>query len=378
MKKPVAIYLTGPLPPPAGGISVHLQRLRDHLIAHGKEVTVYEDSALIHRSLRLSLKRLFGRSPRLITRQESMSGDKNGNVRYLNSIASLLSVIVSDKARQKRIIVHYHTKNWKYRALICLACALNADARSVFTIHSLRDEYRELPVMQRLCLKYALSRASFLIAVNERIADKLESWGGDRNKIAVIPAFLPPQDGNIGSLPAYVERFMGEREPVLSANASGLRIIAGKEIYGVRRTIELCARLKENFPRVGVVFCLSKIDDREYYEKMQGLIREYALEDNFLFVTEPCDFFPVLKKSDVFLRPTTTDGDALSVRESLYLGVPAVVSDAVERPSGSMVFDTDSQESLFLKTLECLENANDIPKSGYDYLSKILTVYESI
>lgn len=377
MKEPAAIYLTGPLPPPAGGISVHVQRLRDHLVAHGEEVIVYEDSALMHRSLRLSLKRLIGRAPRLITRPENVRDKANG-IRYLNSIASLLSFIISGSRRQKRVIVHYHTKNWKYRALICLACALNTNARPVFTIHSLRDEYAELSVMQRLCLKYTLRRASFLIAVNERIADKLEGWGADRKKIAVIPAFLPPHDTDAGNIPAYVEKFMQDREPVLSANASGLRIIAGKEIYGVRRTIELCARLKENFPKVGVVFCLSKVDDRQYYEKMQGLIREYALEENFLFVTEPCDFFPVLKKSDVFLRPTTTDGDALSVRESLYLGVPAVVSDAVERPAGSMVFDTESQESLFLKTLECLENANDIPKSGYDYLGKILAVYESV
>ena len=43
-------------------------------------------------------------------------------------------------------------------------------------------------------------------------------------------------------------------------------------------------------------------------------------------------FIPVLRLTDVLLKPTNTDGDAISVREALYLGVPVVASDVVERP----------------------------------------------
>ena len=40
----------------------------------------------------------------------------------------------------------------------------------------------------------------------------------------------------------------------------------------------------------------------------------------------------MLRLTDVLLKPTNTDGDAISVREALYLGVPVVASDVVERP----------------------------------------------
>ena len=42
----------------------------------------------------------------------------------------------------------------------------------------------------------------------------------------------------------------------------------------------------------------------------------------------------VLRACDVFLRPTRADGDSISVREALALGVRVVASDAAVRPAG--------------------------------------------
>jgi glycosyltransferase involved in cell wall biosynthesis len=46
------------------------------------------------------------------------------------------------------------------------------------------------------------------------------------------------------------------------------------------------------------------------------------------------------KLSDIFLRPTRSDGDANSIREALYLGVPVIASDCVERPDQVLTFRT--------------------------------------
>jgi hypothetical protein len=46
----------------------------------------------------------------------------------------------------------------------------------------------------------------------------------------------------------------------------------------------------------------------------------------------------VVQVSDVFVRPTFADGDAISVREALALGVRCVASDAAVRPNGVRCF----------------------------------------
>ena len=54
---------------------------------------------------------------------------------------------------------------------------------------------------------------------------------------------------------------------------------------------------------------------------------------------------------DFFVRNTSTDGDALSVKEALFLGVPTICTDVVDRPKGVMLFkycDRDSFENCLM------------------------------
>jgi glycosyltransferase involved in cell wall biosynthesis len=48
----------------------------------------------------------------------------------------------------------------------------------------------------------------------------------------------------------------------------------------------------------------------------------------------------------LFVRPTITDGDSVSVRECLHLGVPVVASDAVPRPGGCLLFGSRDQQAM--------------------------------
>ncbi|QSR32851.1 hypothetical protein CFI00_20580 [Nocardioides sp. S5] len=49
---------------------------------------------------------------------------------------------------------------------------------------------------------------------------------------------------------------------------------------------------------------------------------------------DPDDIHTELERHDVLLRATTTDGDAMVVREALDLGLRVVASDVVPRPAG--------------------------------------------
>ena len=110
-------------------------------------------------------------------------------------------------------------------------------------------------------------------------------------------------------------------------------------LYGFDLCIELVRRLRADHPRLGLVICLPQIHLTDYYAELRRRIAEYGLEDHVLFITEPLEeAYPLWQASDVYLRATTTDGDALPIREALSLGVPVVASDASPRPPGTVLF----------------------------------------
>jgi glycosyltransferase involved in cell wall biosynthesis len=47
----------------------------------------------------------------------------------------------------------------------------------------------------------------------------------------------------------------------------------------------------------------------------------------------------------VYLRPTRTDGDAVSIREALHRGAPVIASDAASRPGGVHTLPGDDRDA---------------------------------
>jgi glycogen(starch) synthase len=70
----------------------------------------------------------------------------------------------------------------------------------------------------------------------------------------------------------------------------------------------------------------------------------------------------VIKRSSVFLRPTTSDGDSISLREALHFNVPVVASDAAPRPDGSILFASRDQED-FICAIETALQTGEAPCS---------------
>jgi hypothetical protein len=192
------------------------------------------------------------------------------------------------------------------------------------------------------------------VAVSENVKERLIGLGAEGARIQVIPAYLPPPEADANaSLPGYITEFMRLHTPMLSAYGWRLWLDSqGNDIYGFDLCIELMRLLKPKFPQVGLVFCMPQIGLADYYAELRRRIAEYGLDDNILFITEPLDeAYPIWQASDVYLRPTTTDGDAVAVREAMSLGVPVVASDAGPRPNGAVVFPSRNLPA-FLSSVE--------------------------
>ena len=195
------------------------------------------------------------------------------------------------------------------------------------------------------------------VAVSEVVREQLLEKGVPPGRITVAPAYIPPSGSDdLSGLPGYLRDFLGSHAPVLSTYGSWLTLDEhGVDMYGFDHCIEAIKALKAEHPGIGLVISLPAVTNVEYFRELNERVAASGIQGNVLFVTDPLDdTSPLWQASDVFLRATNTDGDAVSVREALHLHVPVVASDASARPDGVVLFETRNLEALVRAVREVL------------------------
>ncbi|MNE76491.1 hypothetical protein D3C80_1727300 [compost metagenome] len=94
--------------------------------------------------------------------------------------------------------------------------------------------------------------------------------------------------------------------------------------------------------------------NKEKIEKYLNHIETHKVNTNIQIQLGSVDFYNLLRHADLSIRATNTDGDALSIRESIHLNKPCAASDAVKRPSGVIIFRSRSAEGLKEAILDIL------------------------
>jgi glycosyltransferase involved in cell wall biosynthesis len=144
--------------------------------------------------------------------------------------------------------------------------------------------------------------------------------------------------------------------------------------YGFELLIAAVERLRKNYPSAG---CLV-MGDSANAQEMREALESKGLGDAFVLLGdvdhEEC--LSLLSRSDVFVRATYNDGDSISVREALSLGVPVVASNVGTRPAGSFVFKAGSVDGL-LACIESALNAGAIErtKESVNTVEQLMSVY---
>jgi len=319
-----SVALVGYYPPPIGGITIHIKRLYRAMKARGIQSTVFD------------------------------IGDhfpKSENIIPVNSFYRWLPGYLVGKMND---IVHYHGQSWLSRTLLLLV-KLRLK-RIIFTFHSLRDELGSLSLFNRLLIWFVAHFGDHFIAPGRDVRQKLIRFGFPPDKISVIPTFLPPhnEEQDYKAIPSYIWDFVKHHDPVLTANAFKISFFNGVDLYGIDMCVRLCARLKKQYPQIGLLFSLPNVGDYNYLSLMLENINKLGIEHNFFFISEEIELYPLLAHSRLFLRPTSTDSYGVSVAEAIYMGTPAVASDVCERPKGTALFhsrDDDDFEKVVLEQL---------------------------
>jgi len=319
-----SVALVGPYPPPYGGVSVHIKRLHRRLAALGIPSWVYCQPSPPA-----------GREERVVP----------ASIKF-----SWHAWIPEQGWRCNTSIVHFHD-GWCW-APAAVAMLLRGK-KVVMTLHNQQAGsvmWQSVSWLERQASQWLFRHPRvWWVAVSQEVRRQLIEKGVPPARISLAPAYIPPRAAaDASSLPAHVRDFLGTHSPVLSTYAWRLTIDElGVDVYGFDQCIELIRSLKADFPRIGLAISLPQVADVDYFRDLQVRVAAHDIEDNVLFITEPLDDVHLLwQASDVYVRATNTDGDAVAVREALSLRVPVVASDANARPDGVVLFETRNQEAL--------------------------------
>jgi len=240
-------------------------------------------------------------------------------------------------------VVHYHVPGFPAKVRLArFHRSLLAGHRSVFTLHGdVRPSFLAHP---RELVARVYSSFEVVVCVKAGDAAFLREQGVTSRAVDICP-FLPPTAEEDGEPGPETAAFLARFPHVLCANGASLVQRDGAELYGLDLCVELLGRLADR-PETGLVFYLAKDNDPAYLAGIRRRARELGVEGRLLLNTVPAPFYPVIKRSTLLVRPTNTDGDALSIREALHAGVPVLTSDVVRRPEGCRLFANRSLDDL--------------------------------
>jgi len=309
------IVLVGPYPPPHGGISVHLYKVRQQFHKMGIRCRVVNVDP------------------------HAWESDQYIKVR---GGMNLFSTLFSYARRGWALHVHTNGHNLKSWLITLTAGLAGLFGRANFlTLHSgLAPQYLAARWSARLLAWFSCLFYARVIAVSPKVQAALISVGVRPGRTAVLPSFLFTR--------APAERFplpaVEGRRPIL-----GTTLFFRPE-YGFALLVDAVDQLRARYP---ALVCLV-MGSGEQQTDAEQLVAQRGLQRflRFLGNLEHEKCLSVMSQCDLFVRPALADGDANCVREALALGIPVVASTAGHRPSGTILFQSGNVADLVLKIEE--------------------------
>lgn len=304
------ILIIGPIPPPLGGVAVHVKRVAAYLRQQN-------NSVLVHHS------------------------EPRGR--------SLLFWLYAAR-------LHYAIKKFNPTDIHYHGTYLPNSDRELVLIGNLQQKYNfELTIVEHDCRHLYTRSAAYIAwyknfvhihAVNLQLVgtQTVQSYADLHipcQRAMRTHAFLAPSLQELPTaLAAYPEQLWQHNvrsNPLFIMNAFACIRHGNSDLYGIRDAIEATLALRKEKPYIGLCIIMATIGDADYMRTLYALARQAG--DAIFFLIGNYPLWPLLYHADVFIRPTYSDGDSVSVREALWAGIPVIASNVCARPEGVITYD---------------------------------------
>lgn len=322
------ILIIGKYPPPIGGVTIHVSRLIEHL----KKNNIVFD--------------------------------------YIETSIGSIFFVVKKILFRKYCLIHLHTSSPYIRFFFTLICRLFL-CNIALTYHGNIGRYKRL--------KNFVDYISIYLANHPIVINKQSLLVAKRinKKTIIAPAFIPPirvqKLDNI--VTKKLENLKNGNHILFCTNAYDVTFDKnGNEIYGLSNLIKLFMNRKT------IILVISDPSGNYFkYLQKQG----HNFSQNIIFITNQHPFVEVIKLCDCFIRATTTDGDSLSVKEAIYFSTYVIASDCVDRPSGTILYQSNNWKDLSDKIENFIQNFGNVsyfektdkPSNGYETLIREIYSY---
>lgn len=326
-EKSKRVLLIGPMPDPIGGVSVHISRLLQKSAQSDWQVAVADIRKL-----------------KLYTEHKSGS-----------------SVFNWVRAWRSSDIIHLHVAHPFKVQLARLARW--SGKKVVYTHHNSRLEETEAN-------RKLITLTDRMIVVNETVAQKSFL---SKSKTVVIPAFVPRKEQDS-------KKVQGHKTDVVRITAiathlgPSVSVIDGKDLYGFDVLLKSISLLPGHLkPKVHVKLIDIPGRMKRMYNKELALLQAAGWKVEY--DTVAVDW---VASTDLFIRPTRSDGDALSVREALSAGIDVIASDAAPRPGHVFLFSNEDAGGLAERIIHLVNNPVRQVVVQPDCSSSIFSLYDEL
>ena len=343
----IHVLQLGPYPPPEGGVSRNMLAIRDELVKRGDKCSI-------------------------IATSRSTSIRDEPDVYHPTGASEILKLLSSLRYE----IVHLHVGGELNSRVLSLAmiASLFGRKRSVLTVHSGAFPLTDEAKVARRFSKHGITFRRFgaIIAVNDALAETFRRFGVADKKIhKILPFSLRPPDASV-AVPLELARFIANHSPLL-LSVGGL-----EKDYDPLFQIEAMRQVLQDFPKAGLLL----VGEGSLRSEVENAVAGSNYTESILVAgnVEHAATLHLIDKADILLRTTLFDGDAISVREALFLGTPVIATENGMRPEGTHLIQIGDKENFLEKVREISQTIHREPRGigGTDNIDAVIDLYEQM
>lgn len=336
------ILQLGPYPPPEGGIHRNMLAIREELQAKGHRCSIIATA----------------KSSRIIPEPDVY------HPRTPKDLVKLLKDLNYD-------ILHLHIGgDIPLRVLALMAiCAFFGRGKSILSFHSGGYAVEKVKIANRF------SRDAFvfrmfrkIIAVNSLMVEMFEKFGVKTDRIHQIYPFVLKNPDKSVAIPRDLKQFAENHRPFL------LTVCLLEDTYDLFMQIDALEKVLEKLPDAGLMIVGSGSLENELKQAIAS--KSYAARVFLVGDVEHKITLHMIKSADILLRTTKFDGDAIAVREALFLETPVIATDNGMRPAGVHLIPIHDGGSLVSSIVEIVNKERKLVVEKPDDKTNIESVIE--